>query len=148
VAYYTASGHLQLTYFAPIEDTTPFHAEAEALKLTILSWSSPYFQKSTKIFTDCKYLVKFLQTEKNEDLPCWRGAGATYGCLERVRSERAKEVELEVAYVNRMETGVAYELANMVRCRCIGLIGLPSAMYMQIWGLAHHWYMATNFKPP
>jgi zinc-binding in reverse transcriptase len=70
VTFYIVSGHLQLVHLTPIDASTPFQAEAEALKLAIPDWSSPYFQKPSKIFTDCKNLVDFLENGENEVIPC------------------------------------------------------------------------------
>jgi Reverse transcriptase-like len=70
VAFYTASGHMQLVHLTPVDASTSFQAEAEALKLAISDWSSPYFQKPSKIFTDCKNLVDFLENGKDEVIPC------------------------------------------------------------------------------
>jgi hypothetical protein len=45
VALYTASGSLQLVFFAPIVAQTHFQAEAKALHLALEGWSSPFLQK-------------------------------------------------------------------------------------------------------
>jgi hypothetical protein len=38
--------------------------------------------------------MDFLENGKDEVIPCWRGAGAAYECLEQVRSARGGGWEL------------------------------------------------------
>jgi hypothetical protein len=85
VTLYTASGSLQLVFFAPIVAQTPFQAEAKALHLALEGLSSPFLQKPQRFVIDCKQLVDFLQKEGNEDVPCWQGAREAYSCLDVLR---------------------------------------------------------------
>jgi hypothetical protein len=115
VAYYTDSGHLQLVCFSPIEATTPFQAEAEAMRLAIPNWSSPYFQKPQKIFTDCLNLVDFLRPDGEKGVPCWKGARSAFDCLSRLRSERDRGLVFNICYASRRATTFVHELATVAR---------------------------------
>jgi hypothetical protein len=135
VAFFYETGALQFVYFVPATTTIAFQAEAAAMEVALREWQSPFFQKPKKIFSDCKQLVEFLKTGKNDQLPCWQGAREAFSCFQKLLSRRTVEPSLQICQVRREEIGLVHELANLARRSGRSYIGCPSYQELALWGV-------------
>jgi ribonuclease HI len=148
LVFYTSSGQIQLIYYSPLVAATAFQAEAQALKLALRDWTSPYIQKPQKIFTDCKSLVDFMVTGEEDLLPCWWGARDAVEAFQLLRSATSRGQPLKVCFARRQHTTSAHTLANWARRTGNSYIGLPTEAELYSWGLPLVRVTGENFRPP